>query len=56
MEQEVPVFPPEEYLEPCTTEPVSRIEDVIGSLSDLVDCERADKAAMRRWIEERRQP
>jgi hypothetical protein len=53
VEQEVPVFPPAEYLEPCEAEPVSRLDLVIERLSELVDCERADKAALRAWIEER---
>jgi hypothetical protein len=54
VEVEVPVFPPERYLEPCVGTPATRIDEVIAELSDLVDCERADKAALRAWIAERR--
>lgn len=54
VEREVPVFPPEHYLEPCEAAPPRRIDAVLEGLSDLVDCERADKAALRAWIEERR--
>lgn len=48
------MFPPEHYLEPCEAAPPRRIDAVLEGLSDLVDCERADKAALRAWIEERR--
>lgn len=54
VEVEVPVFPPERFLEPCSAETVRRVDAVIAALSDLVDCERADKAAIHAWIEERR--
>jgi len=54
VEVEVPVFPPEQYLDPCEAEPVSSMELVLERLSGIIDCERADKDALRRWIEERR--
>ena len=54
IEREVPVFPPAEYLQPCSAEPVTQIDAVLEALAGLVECERADKAALRRWIEERR--
>jgi len=53
----VPVYPPEEYLDDCE---IARQERDLGSelrrLANLVRCERADKAALRAWIEERRGP
>ena len=50
------VLPPEQYLEHCKPEYKERsIEDSITGLSALVDCERADKAAIRRWADEYKQ-
>lgn len=54
MEVPTPIFPPDDMLGDCTAPPVSRIEDVIGSLVDLVECEHASNAALRAWVEERR--
>jgi len=55
IEREVPVYPPEEYLDDCE---IARQERDLGSelrrQANLVRCERADKAALRAWIEERR--
>jgi len=56
VEREVPVLPPARYLQPCEAVPVSRLDLVIERLSELVECERADKAALRRWAEERAAP
>lgn len=50
-----PILPPEEYLDPCESPRVSRrVEDELRRLALVVDCERADKAALRRWADESR--
>lgn len=57
VEREVPVFPPEEYLDECV---IPRESNTVGAelrrQAALVRCERSDKAAIRAWVEERRQP
>ena len=51
-----PVLPPAEYLAPCTIDYGSRtVSEVIQGLSAGIDCERADKAAIRRWRDEYKQ-
>jgi hypothetical protein len=55
VERDVPVFPPEEYLDECAIPRESpTIEAELRRQSALVRCERSDKAAIRTWIEERR--
>jgi hypothetical protein len=55
VEREVPVFPPAEYLDDCVIPRVERdLESELRRQAQLVRCERSDKAALRRWIEERR--
>ena len=50
-----PVLPPAEYLAPCTIDYGARsVSEVIQGLSAGIDCERADKAAIRRWADEYR--
>lgn len=51
-----PVLPPAEYLAPCPIEYGDRsLAEVVQALSAGIECERADKAAMRRWADEYRQ-
>lgn len=51
----MPVFPPAEYLDECVIPRESpAFEDELRRQAALVRCERADKAALRAWIEERR--
>lgn len=46
-----PVFPPSQYLRPCTIYyPDNKVQTVIESLSKGVECERSDKAAIRAWV------
>lgn len=48
-----PVLPPAEYLAPCTIDYGTRtVSEVIQGLSAGIECERADKAAIRRWRDE----
>jgi hypothetical protein len=55
VERDVPVFPPEEYLDECVIPRESaEIEAELRRQAALVRCERSDKAAIRTWIEERR--
>lgn len=49
----VPVLPPAEYLQPCSIDYGNRsLDEVLKALSAGVDCERADKSAIREWAEE----
>lgn len=50
----MPVYPPARFMEPCEREPVAPIEEALSVLSEIVDCERGDKAALRAWVAERR--
>ena len=51
-----PVLPPAEYLTPCTIDYGARtVAEVIQGLSAGIDCERAYKAAIRRWRDEYKQ-
>lgn len=46
----LPVLPPESYLQPCPLEyPDNRISTALDVLAAGIDCERADKAALRAW-------
>lgn len=55
VDKRVPVLPPAEYLQPCTIDYGDRsLAEVVQALSAGVDCERADKSAIRRWADEYR--
>lgn len=48
-----PVLPPAEYLDPCPIEYGERsLSEVVTALAAGIDCERADKAAIRKWRDE----
>lgn len=54
--QRVPVYPPEVYLQPC---PVGlgdlSVQGALAGLRAALDCEQADKAALRAWAAEQRE-
>lgn len=53
VDKRVPVLPPAEYLVPCSIDYGDRtIAEILSALSAGVDCERADKAAIRSWADE----
>lgn len=51
--EKVPLLPPTAYLEPC---PVSLGDGSLGAalvgLRETVECDRADKTALRAWVDE----
>lgn len=46
------VLPPAQYMEPCQLELGTTIGSALQGLRAGVDCERADKAAIKRWAQE----
>ena len=52
VDKRVPVLPPAEYLQPCPIEYGDRtLAEVVKALSAGVDCERADKQAIKVWAD-----
>ncbi len=48
--QREPVLPPEQYLVPCEIDVgEGTVAEVLTGLRAGIDCERADKAAIRAW-------
>lgn len=45
------VLPPAGYMEPCTLDLGTTIGSALRGLRAGVDCERADKAAIKQWAE-----
>ncbi|QTP60917.1 hypothetical protein HNO53_20690 [Billgrantia antri] len=53
MTKPVPILPPAHYLQPCVvTLGDGSVGEALQGMRAAVECERADKAALRAWVRE----